>query len=65
MLAGKPAGRACWKISIWPFRAASYMRVASAMASGGRDEAFVASLVSFEAILDVILKSGIYVIQSL
>lgn len=56
MLAGKPAGRACWKVSIWPFRAASYMRVASAMASGGRDEAvgvpFVGLVVSFEAILE-------------
>jgi len=31
MLAGRPAGRACWKISIWPA-----IRPAKAMASGGR-----------------------------
>jgi hypothetical protein len=37
-VAGRPAGRACWKISIWPDRAASYMRVARSVTSGGIEE---------------------------
>jgi hypothetical protein len=64
MLAGKAAGRACWKISIWPFRAASYMRVARAMAEGGRDEAAGVLLVSFEAIFGCDFEIW-YLIQSL
>jgi hypothetical protein len=36
MLAGKPAGNACWNISICPERAALYILVARAIASGGK-----------------------------
>lgn len=36
--AGRPAGRACWKISICPALAASYILVAMAMTSGGTVE---------------------------
>ncbi len=35
IFAGNPAGNACWKISIWPFLAASYILEARAMAFGG------------------------------
>ena len=45
MLAGNPAGRACLKTSISPCRAASYMRPANAIASGGRVEAVEESIV--------------------
>ena len=43
-VAGSPAGRACWKMSIWPRRAASNMREARATASGGREEAVGAAM---------------------
>ena len=39
MFAGRPAGSACSKMAIWPLRAASYILVAKAMASGGREVA--------------------------
>ena len=34
MLGGRPAGSACSKIAVSPFRAASYMRLANATTSG-------------------------------
>lgn len=36
-MAGNPAGKACSKISTSPFRAASYILVAKARASGGSE----------------------------
>ena len=34
ILGGRPAGSACSKIAVSPFRAASYMRLANAIISG-------------------------------
>jgi len=39
MFAGKPAGSACWNISICPVRAASKRRLARARAAGGSVDA--------------------------
>ena len=51
MLAGNPAGKACWKMSIWPARAASYILAANASASGGIEGAlgsmFILSAIAF------------------
>lgn len=53
ILAGKPAGSACWKTSSCPALAASYMRDAKAIASGGSSGA-EASMLSLSAIVDLI-----------
>jgi len=43
ILAGKPAGSACSKISICPALAASYIRAASPTAAGGSEESLIST----------------------
>jgi hypothetical protein len=46
ILAGRPAGNACWKTSILPVRAALYIFPANSITGGGISPAFVLALVS-------------------